>query len=57
MATTEPCRVWTVAEAKARLSEVLRADNCLSRYLFLMGFAVVDSETRLPLAVSLESQL
>ena len=24
MATTEPGRVWTVAEAKARLSEVLR---------------------------------
>ena len=34
----------------------LQADNCLSRDLSQMGFAIVESKTRLPIAVSLENQ-
>ena len=33
-----------------------RADNCLSRDLSQMGFAIVESQTRLPIMVSLDNQ-
>lgn len=38
------------------LMDLLRKDQCLSRDLCQMGFAIVEATTRLPIAVSLEEQ-
>ncbi len=40
----------------SEIADSLQVDNCLSRDLSRMGFAIVEQNTRLPVAISLEMQ-
>ena len=44
-------------EPSPEVVAAFQSDNCLSRGLSRMGFVVIESETRLPIKVSIESRL